>query len=109
MLSVQNLSITFKRHEKDFSSGSEVNTVVVKNLSFDISPLSVLGIVGESGSGKSVTVHAILGLLPSYGFQPTGSVFWEGEEIFHANASNIKKKSFFIQNSWKRDWNYDGS
>ena len=37
---------------------------VVKNLSFSVAKGSSVGIVGESGCGKSLTVSAILRLLP---------------------------------------------
>jgi peptide/nickel transport system ATP-binding protein len=36
----------------------------VNGISFDLEPGRVLGILGESGSGKSVTLRALIGLLP---------------------------------------------
>src|SRR5690242_14017009 len=39
-------------------------TRLVDNVSFDVMPNEVLGIVGESGSGKSLTMLAVMGLLP---------------------------------------------
>ena len=42
------------------------NIVPVLGLSFDINAGEVLGIVGESGSGKSLTLRAILRLLPPH-------------------------------------------
>jgi peptide/nickel transport system ATP-binding protein len=37
---------------------------VVNGVGFELEPGQVLGILGESGSGKSVTLRALIGLLP---------------------------------------------
>ena len=37
---------------------------LIDNVSFDVQPHEVLGVVGESGSGKSMTMLAVMGLLP---------------------------------------------
>lgn len=46
---------------------------LVDNVSFSLGKGESLGLVGESGSGKSLTLRAILGLLPR-GIQQTGGV-----------------------------------
>ncbi|WP_372746747.1 ABC transporter ATP-binding protein [Lutibacter sp.] len=80
MLSVQNLSISFK-------SDAQWNTVV-KNVSFELNNQQILGIVGESGSGKSVTSLAILGLLPK-------SAKVEGNIVFNdSNLAEISEQEF---------------
>ena len=55
MLSVKNLSISFK--------SNKLQNTVVHDISFELKQQQIIGIVGESGSGKSVTSLAILGLL----------------------------------------------
>lgn len=53
---------------------------LVDGVSFDVPDGARVGLIGESGSGKSLTVLAILGLLPE-GARATGSVRWNDREI----------------------------
>jgi peptide/nickel transport system ATP-binding protein len=53
---------------------------LVRDLGFDLSPGEVLGLVGESGSGKSLTVSALIGLLPE-GMAARGSAIFAGEDL----------------------------
>lgn len=48
--------------------------ILVNNISFSLGRGESLGLVGESGSGKSLTLRAILGLLPRGVEQTGGSV-----------------------------------
>jgi peptide/nickel transport system ATP-binding protein len=53
---------------------------VVDGVSFSVPDGARVGLIGESGSGKSLTVLAILGLLPD-GAKATGSIRWDGREL----------------------------
>lgn len=54
----------------------------VNSVSFDLHPGELLGVVGESGSGKSVTMKAIMGLLPHPAAKVTaGRILFDGRDL----------------------------
>ena len=53
---------------------------VVDAVSFTVQPGESVGIIGESGSGKSLTLMAVLGLLPEAA-SVSGSIRFEGTEL----------------------------
>ncbi len=52
----------------------------VRGISFSLERGETLGIVGESGCGKSITVMALMGLLPNTA-RVTGSIRFDGQEL----------------------------
>jgi peptide/nickel transport system ATP-binding protein len=68
LLSVRNLTVRIG------------NITPVQDVSFDVSAGEVLGVVGESGSGKSLTLRAILRLLPHIA-QTAGSILWQARDL----------------------------
>jgi peptide/nickel transport system permease protein len=66
LLEIRGLSIAF-------TTTADQAVTVVRDISFDVAAGEALGIVGESGCGKSVTVRALLGLLPPGGYVQAGS------------------------------------
>src|SRR5438477_10576894 len=72
VLEIRDLNVTF--------STEDGPVFAVRGLDLDLSAGEVLGIVGESGSGKSVTMLAVLGLLPRTA-KLKGSVKFRGEEL----------------------------
>ncbi len=72
VLSVCDLSVGITRHGK--------TVVPVDDVEFDVAPGEILGLVGESGSGKSLTLKALLGLLPN------GAERTSGELRFRSNG-----------------------
>jgi oligopeptide/dipeptide ABC transporter ATP-binding protein len=54
---------------------------VVNGISYDLHAGETLAIVGESGSGKSVSVLALMGLLPQPPASVDGSVQYHGREL----------------------------
>ena len=57
LISVQDLSVEIKTDRGLLKA--------IRGVSFDVNAGDSIGIVGESGSGKSITLKAILGLLPA--------------------------------------------
>ena len=54
---------------------------IVNGISYEVGAGETLAIVGESGSGKSVSVLALMGLLPQPPATVTGSVVFDGQEL----------------------------
>jgi peptide/nickel transport system permease protein len=72
LLSVRGLSINF---------GTSPATAVVEGLDLDVAEGEAVGIVGESGSGKTMTLKAIVGLLPAGGKIAAGSILYGGQDL----------------------------
>jgi oligopeptide/dipeptide ABC transporter ATP-binding protein len=57
-------------------------TSIVEDVSFDVAPGEAVGIVGESGSGKTLTMLAVMGLLPGPRLRVTsGEIRFDGSEL----------------------------
>ena len=81
ILEIDNLSVTF-----DTKAGP---VHAVKGLSLSLEPGASLGIVGESGSGKSVSMKAVMGLLPGTA-KVAGEISFDGESIASMSRSRLK-------------------
>jgi oligopeptide/dipeptide ABC transporter ATP-binding protein len=62
----------------------------VDGASFTVAPGEAMGLVGESGCGKSMTLRAILGLLPKPGQITGGEVVFNGEDLVTAKTSRLR-------------------
>jgi peptide/nickel transport system ATP-binding protein len=70
LLEVHNLTVSVGRSGERFHA--------VEDVSFALEAGSAFGIVGESGSGKSLTLRAIMALLPTGARVESGSVLLDG-------------------------------
>src|SRR3954471_8045723 len=68
-LAIEHLDIVFDAH-----------LAAVSDLSLAVAPGEAVALVGESGSGKSLTVRAVLGLLPP-GAQVSGRISFDGVSL----------------------------
>jgi oligopeptide/dipeptide ABC transporter ATP-binding protein len=64
---------------------------VVAGLDLQVERAETLAVVGESGSGKSVSMLALMGLLPTPPAQVEGSVRLHGEEVLGAGAERLRR------------------
>ena len=72
VLSVEDLTVRFRR------AGSDV--AAVNGCSFSLARGETLTVLGESGSGKSVTLKAMMGLLPDYA-SLSGAIRLNGQDM----------------------------
>jgi len=68
----------------------EATVHAVNGVSFSVKPGEVLCILGESGSGKSVTLRALLRLLPARRTQIQGEVRVCGEDVLAMPARRLR-------------------
>jgi oligopeptide transport system ATP-binding protein len=74
ILRVTNLKTVFSTRDGEIHA--------VNGVTFSVAAGELLGVVGESGSGKSVTMMALMGLLPSPPARITGgSILYQGREV----------------------------
>ncbi len=62
----------------------------VQGASFTVEAGQALGLVGESGCGKSMTLRAILGLLPQPGEITGGEILFEGDDLAMADPKRLR-------------------
>jgi peptide/nickel transport system ATP-binding protein len=62
----------------------------VNGVSFEVAPGEVLGILGESGSGKTVTLRALMGLLPPGRTRIDGSMRVVGRDLGRLTDAELR-------------------
>lgn len=89
LISVESLSVEIKTDRGLLKA--------IRGVSFDINAGDSIGIVGESGSGKSITLKAILGLLPNNAHISAGKIFVEGKDI--SKLDHKSRRALLSQNT----------
>src|ERR1700760_194284 len=82
VLRVEDLTVRFTRRNTDVAA--------VNGVDFALRAGETLTILGESGSGKSVSLKALMGLLPAYA-GVSGKVWLNGQEILGLPAAALAK------------------
>jgi ABC-type oligopeptide transport system ATPase subunit len=85
LLTVHGVEVRY-RSRAGFFGQREIRAV--NGVSFDLAPNETLGLVGESGCGKSSLGRAVVRLLEP----AAGSIQFEGEEITHLSAAELRPK-----------------
>ena len=80
LLQLEDLVVEIRRHRSTFRA--------VNGVSFSLARGGALAIVGESGSGKSLTLRAIMGLLPHSARVASGRVLIDGVELDRATQGH---------------------
>ena len=73
LLKIRNLTVSFATSTGPFKA--------VDGIDVDIAPGEVLAIVGESGSGKSVSMLAVMGLLPDTATVTADEMTFDGRNL----------------------------
>jgi oligopeptide/dipeptide ABC transporter ATP-binding protein len=63
----------------------------VDGVSLEVAPGQAVGLVGESGSGKSMTLRAILGVLPPEAKVTSGQIMFEGADLAQVSGSQLNR------------------
>ncbi len=83
LLEIRNLTVSF-----DTSSGP---FLAVKGVDLSVEAREVLAIVGESGSGKSVSMLAVMGLLPSSATVKADRMSFDGTDLLTLSPAERRK------------------
>lgn len=83
IVSVRDLQVRFRTDD------AEVHAV--NGVSFDLAAGEVLGILGESGSGKSVTLRALIGMLPRNRTRISGEIRVVGHDLASMDERVLRK------------------
>ena len=81
LVEVRDLTVRFVSRESTVHA--------VNGVTFSVRPGEVLCILGESGSGKSVTLRALMRLLPPGRAQISGSILIDGQNVLALDKSRL--------------------
>ena len=85
LLEIRNLSVSFATRHGGFKA--------VDGVDISVDKAEVLGIVGESGSGKSVSMLAVMGLLPWTATVTADRMEFDGRDLKSLEDSKILYKN----------------
>ena len=83
LLDIKNLTVSFDTAAGPF--------MAVQGIDLSIEPREVLAIVGESGSGKSVSMLAVMGLLPNTATVKADRMAFDGIDLLELSPSERRK------------------
>ncbi len=83
LLNIKNLTVRFATSTGAFTA--------VDGVDVSVSPREVLAIVGESGSGKSVSMLAVMGLLPDTATVTADEMSYDGRDLLKMSAAERRK------------------
>jgi peptide/nickel transport system ATP-binding protein len=83
LVSVRDLAVQFTRGAQTIHA--------VNGVSFDQAPGEVLGVLGESGSGKSVTLRAMLRILPAHRSRVSGAIRIDGRDVLALSGAELER------------------
>ena len=83
LVSVEGLRVLFKSADRTVHA--------VNGVDFALQPGEVLGLLGESGSGKSVTLKALLRLLPASRTTLSGKVTVAGHDVLAMDEKALRR------------------
>ena len=83
LLKIRNLTVRFATATGSFTAVDGIDTEVDRG--------EVLAIVGESGSGKSVSMLAVMGLLPDTATITADEMTYDGQDLLHLTPAARRK------------------
>ena len=83
LLDIKNLTVRFETSNGAFTA--------VDGVDVSVDGREVLAIVGESGSGKSVSMLAVMGLLPDTATVTADSMLYDGRDLLKMSAAERQK------------------
>ena len=86
LLTIRNLTVTFATATGGFTAVDGIDVHVDRG--------EVLAIVGESGSGKSVSMLAVMGLLPDTATVTADEMTYDGQDISNLTAAQRRNCRF---------------
>ncbi len=83
LLKVEDLAIRFQTEKGSVSA--------INGIDLELKRGQVLGLIGESGSGKSVTLRALLGILPARKTRISGAITLDGRNVITLSKRELAK------------------